>query len=1103
MFRRKKKSPSAKDIASLSSGKSKNETSSPAYSSLPKSMFSSGHQPQMDSLMQPKLSPTRPTPSSSGERFWVSNTSSNQETRGSPLDLPMETLQSISAAYSLSQHQQGYMSESVGYNSLSTSLSSSNQRSPFQSPVHTAQVNAANNRVSTRHRSLEKGEYSGLFSSEQDLDRQFERLQLLMPVDSDIVSRTLPAGRDHRAVPTVYARDRSLDREQYPHMGARSLERDHHFSVGRSRSSDRQDLQQQLNQSQEFKTLSRDSLILELQSQITDLNKECAKLQADVDSAKDKLSSTMNSIKTFWSPELKKERALRKEESAKYSLLNEQLKVAQAEMKKQSSTIRELETSLRRKDDAQFTSVSESEHEDLKRDYEHQNKEIKILRKTVGEMDIRLETQKQTLAARDESIKKLLEMLQSKGLDMQKIDQNQKEIESFKIKQSEDQRQIASLQAALEQKNREISSMKEQSTKLSEELDHAHLQLKQQPSSTHTMQAILEAKDSRIAALEKELQNLEDKLHWLGEDGAPDKERKDSSPGSLKETVSSKEKALKAELESLKGEFSNKDTEIAGLKMKLETFENQKSEHRQYINVLKEQITAKEQHCSMLQADIEDLRERLREKDETIEKKGRLSQTMQQEKRRQEAEVAELKDQMDIKDRKITILQRKVENLEDLLKEKEEQLINLPSKLLPISTNSYESSSDSAISSMEESLYEKERLIERLKDQREQQEREHQDECDQLLKTNQDLKARLDSLQIEVTDKQTELCELREELAELKSSRYQLESKQRQNEHAVHDKNAEIEKLTRDIEELKKIRTEGKADSNTAGQIKELKLHVEQCQAEMQKAQTEVDRLLEILKETENEKNEKDKQNKELQDTVKEYKQKFGTLKRITQTEKKKNAQLLEEARKREEDIVGDAEQLKETMKFKCDRIEELEEALRESVRITAEREMAMVKLHEQIAELEKKVSELSDALGKSQASSQEYSNKLASFVKQLEERDNKLKRLQSERHKHLEEVFEMKQEAIQAAISEKDANIALLEMTSTKKQKNFDEIDRLSKEKEKLQQQLKEVTQNRMRLLQKEERGKVKKSMVHKLKSSTPEQVDPYMLTAPESLDS
>ena len=39
----------------------------------------------------------------------------------------------------------------------------------------------------------------------------------------------------------------------------------------------------------------------------------------------------MNSIKTFWSPELKKERLLRKEESAKYNNLIEQYRMARTE----------------------------------------------------------------------------------------------------------------------------------------------------------------------------------------------------------------------------------------------------------------------------------------------------------------------------------------------------------------------------------------------------------------------------------------------------------------------------------------------------------------------------------------------------------------------------------------------------------------------------------------------------------------------------------------------------------------------------------------------------------------------------------------------------
>lgn len=43
------------------------------------------------------------------------------------------------------------------------------------------------------------------------------------------------------------------------------------------------------------------------------------------------MSSSMNSIKTFWSPELKKERALRKDEATKIGVWKEQYRVVQEE----------------------------------------------------------------------------------------------------------------------------------------------------------------------------------------------------------------------------------------------------------------------------------------------------------------------------------------------------------------------------------------------------------------------------------------------------------------------------------------------------------------------------------------------------------------------------------------------------------------------------------------------------------------------------------------------------------------------------------------------------------------------------------------------------
>lgn len=69
----------------------------------------------------------------------------------------------------------------------------------------------------------------------------------------------------------------------------------------------------------------------DLQHQHTDLQRELGTLKRELELTNQKLGSSMHSIKTFWSPELKKERALRKEESAKYSLINDQLKLLNSE----------------------------------------------------------------------------------------------------------------------------------------------------------------------------------------------------------------------------------------------------------------------------------------------------------------------------------------------------------------------------------------------------------------------------------------------------------------------------------------------------------------------------------------------------------------------------------------------------------------------------------------------------------------------------------------------------------------------------------------------------------------------------------------------------
>lgn len=69
-------------------------------------------------------------------------------------------------------------------------------------------------------------------------------------------------------------------------------------------------------------------LILSLQTQLVDLNKDYTISQRELEQNKSQLNSYIASVKTFWSPELKKERALRKDETQKQQKAQESLTAA-------------------------------------------------------------------------------------------------------------------------------------------------------------------------------------------------------------------------------------------------------------------------------------------------------------------------------------------------------------------------------------------------------------------------------------------------------------------------------------------------------------------------------------------------------------------------------------------------------------------------------------------------------------------------------------------------------------------------------------------------------------------------------------------------------
>ncbi|XP_048684765.1 ELKS/Rab6-interacting/CAST family member 1 isoform X12 [Caretta caretta] len=770
---------------------------------------------------------------------------------------------------------------------------------------------------------------------------------------------------------------------------------------------------------------ARDNTIMDLQTQLKEVLRENDLLRKDVEVKESKLSSSMNSIKTFWSPELKKERALRKDEASKITIWKEQYRVVQEENQHMQMTIQALQDELRiqrdlnqlfqqdsssRASEPFVAELTEENFQRLHAEHERQAKELFLLRKTLEEMELRIETQKQTLNARDESIKKLLEMLQSKGLSSKATEEDHERTRRL----AEAEMHVHHLESLLEQKEKENNMLREE----------MHRRFENAPDSAKTkaLQTVIEMKDSKISSMERGLRDLEEEIQMLKSNGALSTEEREEEMKQM-EVYRSHSKFMKNKIGQVKQELSRKDTELLALQTKLETLTNQFSDSKQHIEVLKESLTAKEQRAAILQTEVDALRLRLEEKETMLNKKTKQIQEIAEEKGTQAGEIHDLKDMLDVKERKVNVLQKKIENLQEQLRDKEKQMSSLKDRVKSLQADT--TNTDTALTTLEEALAEKERTIERLKEQRDRDEREKQEETDNYKKDLKDLKEKVSLLQGDLSEKEASLLDLKEHASSLASSGLKKDSRLKTLEIALEQKKEECLKMETQLKKAHEATLEAKASPELNDRFQQLEREVALYQEETSKAQAEVDRLLEILKEMENEKNDKDKKIAELESLtsrqVKDQNKKVANLKHKEQVEKKKSAQMLEEARRREDNLNDSSQQLQ---------VEELM--------------MAMEKVKQELESMKAK---------------------LSSTQQSLAEKETHLTNLRAERRKHLEEVLEMKQEALLAAISEKDANIALLELSSSKK-KTQDEVAALKREKDRLVQQLKQQTQNRMKLM-------------------------------------
>ncbi|XP_018645594.1 rab6-interacting protein 2/elks/erc/cast,putative [Schistosoma mansoni] len=643
---------------------------------------------------------------------------------------------------------------------------------------------------------------------------------------------------------------------------------------------------------------------------ITTLQRECVRLQHELHVTREKLNACTISIRTFWSPELKRERAMRKEENAKYAILADHLHQLQLEKQTMLETLHNMESDLRQERDKRnrsrfsgSTNDSDGLNElDLaKRQIDELTLENRQLKKSIEDSDRRITNLKSSLNATEESLRRLVDAVKAgkssninpetttstnlttgdgltsvgdqstiSSIKLDRIEADRLEISRLRNQLNETSTRRSEVERQLIERNFELSRIKEDFDALLQE----HRQLRQECETlrhdtrqTQTLQSLVDTKESKILTLENEIRLLEDEITRLRDDGLITPNTSTSSGiDDLDKTLQvfrSNERILKSKIEMLNSEMSKRECELYTLQSRLEMTDKQHQDQNHHINVLKEQVNTREHKISMLTAD------------------------------------------MDIKDRKISLLQKKIENIEDLLNDKDTQLATAQARLSRISTERV--SSDGSRIGWEETLKDKDRQIERLKEARQRNESEIAEELETQKRLNTEFKNRLDLLQKELDEKTTQLMEIRDETSDYRTSRFKLETEISQLQTQLSQRNSEVTTLQMEKQLLQKQLTT-ESDMKFLQRTAELEGQLNHYMENSSKLQTEVDRLLRTI---DTEKFDKENQLNELKEELREAQNNLNNLKRSQQNERKKSSQQLEELRQREENAQSDNEILK------------------------------------------------------------------------------------------------------------------------------------------------------------------------------------------------
>ncbi|CAI5449760.1 unnamed protein product [Caenorhabditis angaria] len=607
------------------------------------------------------------------------------------------------------------------------------------------------------------------------------------------------------------------------------------------------------------------------------INTEYEQLKLDYTAAIEKLNQTMNSIKTFWSPELKRERQMRREEATRINQLERIVSHSGASAP---------------------------------------NSDIEALQ-------LRMD-----LKEREERIRQLSAALENSGTGIGigiGMDPRVRELEDT----------IMRLQDLLATKETQA---------MMNNTDH---------QGRYALEGALrriDEKQARIVELEEELM----RQRMMRTNQPRDFTDKNLSGHEMT--------TMRMKMERSEVELAERKSELMNCQNRMQTAEETSNEMRSHVQLLKDQLTNREQHNTLLQGDVDALRQKLDSKNKQLEQQNERIQQLERDINGTKADVSDKTELIRQTELKTTQLIGRIDGLETSLREKDQELDRAKIRLLK-----------------------RQRLQEHIDQIRRNSEKEHIEQQKTYQKELQDLRSNIENLQKELGDRDI----------------------------LLESQNEKIGDMNRDLSQAKKRLQDAQVDKGT-----------DELRKDVEAARNEVEKLLKMVHQLE-------KENLNLTGQLKQLSANENGAKSINNTLIRKESQQQQSNYQK--------------------RVEELEEALRESVSITAEREIHLSQQKHHLQQVSVQLQEARKEISEMRKTKQIGSEGGV-------ERDQMIRAIETERRQHLEQLFQLKQEALLAAISEKDTHLALLEKARGPR----DEIETLRRHKDALIRKLKQENERR-----------------------------------------